>query len=126
MEIEAEDLAQVIAAAVMEYSEEVDDAMKECIEELTEEVMADIKANSNIPKRTGKYKRSFYFKTVASGSGFLRNKIANRQHQLTHLLENGHKIVAGGGKTRAFPHWARAQAKADSLPYRIRRKLSWR
>lgn len=120
--ISIDGLADAIAEELESYSEEVDQAMQKEIDTLSKEIVNDLKNNPVIPEDTGEYKKDFYTKKAAQGMGFKRNIIANKKHQLTHLLENGH-LTSTGGRTRAFPHWEDAQKMADTLPERLAKKL---
>lgn len=121
-DISSEDMQRAVISALQEYSQEIDDIMQDEIETLAKEIVKTMKSDDDIPVRTGKYKRSFFMKKIASGKGFKRVAVANRVSQLTHLLEHGHLV--NGIRTRAYPHWEKAQKMADTLPERLERRIS--
>lgn len=111
-------LGEAIKEELEKYAAEVDATMQKETDKIAKEVLTDLKNNPNIPKKTGEYKKSFYIKKIAQGQGYKRVAIANRKYQLTHLLEKGH-VTRNGKRTRAFPHWADAQKKAETLYNRM-------
>lgn len=121
--VNTDDLASAIVGELEKYSDEVDEIMQDEIDKLSNEIKLDLSNDKNIPKRTGKYAKSFYVKKIAKGNGYKRNVVANKKYQLTHLLEYPH-ATRNGGSTRAFPHWKYAQKKAETLPNRIERRLN--
>ncbi len=106
------ELADLIAKDIEGFYEETDAKMQDIIDQVTKEALAELKNNPNIPKRTGKYAKSFYKKTLAKGRGYKRNAIGNKVYRLTHLLEDGH-LTSNGKRTRAFPHWKDAEEFVD-------------
>lgn len=64
---------------------------------------------------TGKYKRSFTAETAYRDTYSYGMRIGARgpYYRLTHLLEKGHRLRGGSGKTRSYPHIAPAQEAAD-------------
>lgn len=115
MSIGIDELSEAIMSELEAYTEEVESVTGEKLDEISKQLVFSLRNNPNIPVRTGKYKKSFYFKTVAKGSGYHRNVIANRQHQLTHLLEKGHATRGGTSRTKAYPHWSEAEKMAEKL-----------
>lgn len=115
MSISVDELSEVIKNELFEYSEEIDERMQDGIDDVSKKIVQRLKNNPIIPEKTGKYKKGFFFKTVAEGKGYKRNLIANKQYQLTHLLENGHAIKGGTSRTRSFPHWKDAEKEAEKL-----------
>lgn len=114
MGMQYNELAASITNALLDYSKEVDEMLQEKIGETAREVRDNLANNPQIPKRTGKYKRSFFVRSLAKGRGYHRVVVANRQYQLTHLLEYSHP-TGTGGRTRAFPHWEQAEKQAQKL-----------
>lgn len=123
MPIDVNSLASEIMKELEQYSEFIDEKMQACIDAVTDEALEKLKNDPDIPKRTKKYSKGFYFKNVAQGRGFKRNVVANKRYRLTHLLEYGHLTRDGKRKTRAFPHWSKAQEIADSLPDRLKEAI---
>lgn len=117
-----EDMAEIIIQELTDYSKDVEDIMKSEIEKLGKDTVDNLKNNSNIPIKSGKYKKSFYLKKTADGLGYCRFVAANRKYQLTHLLEYGH-AKRNGGRTKAYPHWQQAHELAEELPDRIAERL---
>lgn len=112
---EISDLANDIVNELSKYSKEIDDKMADKIDEISKEVRDSLLNDKNIPTSTGKYKKSFYVKKVERRMGVKTNVIASKSYRLTHLLENGHLTRDGKNRTKAFPHWAKAQELADKL-----------
>ncbi len=110
-------LSQLIEEALTEFSEEKEEELAEEIDRLSDAVVENLENNPVLKglKGTGKYRKSFFVKTLAKGKGFKRNVIANKKHQLTHLLERSHLTRNGVTRTRAFPHWETAQKKLEEL-----------
>lgn len=128
MNVSVDDLARLIAKELEDYSEEVEQALKDTIEEVAKEAIDSLK-NDQVVKSldgTGKYAKSFYikdqYKVRGKNKGFYKLVIHNRKYRLGHLLEFGHAKV-NGGRTRAFPHWAKAQKIADTLEDRIKEAI---
>ncbi|MEG2429514.1 MAG: HK97 gp10 family phage protein [Oscillospiraceae bacterium] len=123
-EIEIGEFANEIVKQLKNYSAEVDEIMQEEIIDVAKETVKNLKKNTIVPQKTGKYKKSFYYKKIASGKGYRRMSVGNRVYQLTHLLEFGH-VTRNGKRTKAFPHWLLAQENSKKLlEEKIIRRLS--
>lgn len=122
MNINIDDLTSVIMEELEDYSQEVEDTVDDGLDEISKILVKELKSNPIIPERTGDYKKSFYKKVVAKGKGYKRVVVANKKHQLTHLLEREHPMPQGG-VSKAFPHWKTAQERLDELMDEMEKKL---
>lgn len=98
-------LAAEVNRVLGEFSQNVDEAVKEATEETAKIAVSKLRSNS--PKNTGKYAKSWFVKTTAGNKHYYKAVVANRKYQLTHLLEYGHNIVSHGvvvGHAQAKPH----------------------
>lgn len=88
-----------------EYSEDIQDGIKEEAQSIANQVVADLKATTNTYKiRTGKYNKGWRINTKA-GRGYVNHTVWNATDwQLTHLLENGHINRDGKTRAKAFVH----------------------
>ena len=79
------------------------------------EALQTLRDTTPYKSRTGKYKRSFAAETAYRDTYSYGMRIGARgpYYRLTHLLEKGHRLRGGSGKTRSYPHVAPAQAAAD-------------
>lgn len=129
MNVSVDDLARLIAKELEDYSEEVEQVVKETIEAVSKEALNSLKNDPVIKSLdgTGEYAKSFYikdeYKVRGRNKGFYKLVIHNKKYRIGHLLEFGHAKI-GGGRTRAFPHWATAQKIADTLEERIKEAIS--
>jgi len=128
MDVTVDQLAKLIAKELENYSEEIEEKLRDTIEEVAKEALDSLK-NDPVVKSldgTGEYAKSFYMKNLYKARG--RNKgaykivIHNKKYRISHLLEYGH-AKASGGRTRSFPHWATAQKIADTLENRIKEAI---
>lgn len=84
------------------YSQEVQTATNEAIDETAKESAQKLRNTS--PERTGDYAKSWGV-TKEGGKNGIRTAIVwnKRQYRLTHLLENGHVIKNGKGEYGRAP-----------------------
>jgi hypothetical protein len=103
--INIEDLASEIAKSLELYTEDVTDNIKKAVDTVGKEANEEIKNHINFRQPTGKYVKAFRVKTSYEDKFNKRNTwyVANGEHRLTHLLENGHAL-RDGGRSEAYPH----------------------
>jgi len=111
--VRVDQMAHVIMEGLQEYADLATDDLKAAVKKAGNEAKKDIQANA--PVKTGKYKGSWTVKTTKETSNAMEVVVHSKnRYQLAHLLEFGH-AKRGGGRTRAFPHIAPAEAKAAEL-----------
>ena len=120
--IKIDQLADTVMKGMQEYAKLATEDLKSDVEKTAKTVKSQIE--SNAPKRTGKYAKSWASKKTKETSDSIQYTVYSRtRYRLTHLLENGH-AKRGGGRVRAIPHIAPAeQAGAEQLVRDIERDL---
>lgn len=130
MKVSTNQLAKELLDALGDYTEEVQ-------ERVSIAVIAVGKSTANELRNTKQVAGSNVWKTYPSGwkstnirkKGKQEAKVHNAtDYRLTHLLENGHVIKNGTGRTygrtREFPHIITAEAKAvEELEKKIREAI---
>ena len=111
--VRIDQMAHIIMEGLQEYADLATDDMKAAVKKAGDEAKKDVQAGA--PVKSGKYKKSWTVKTTKENSNSLELTVHSRnRYQLAHLLEFGH-AKRNGGRTRAFPHIAPAEAKAAEL-----------
>ena len=114
------DISAVIAEELQKYSEEVTDKVKQIVDDVSTELVENLKQDS--PKRpgSGAYAKSWTSKVEYEDNLIKRVRVYNSKHyQLTHLLEYGH-AKRGGGRVEGIPHIKPNEEKAiEELERRI-------
>ena len=111
--VRIDQMAHVIMEGLQQYADLATDDLKAAVKKAGDEAKKDIQANA--PVKTGKYKKSWAVKTTRETSNAMEVVVhSTNRYQLAHLLEFGH-AKRGGGRTRAFPHIAPAEAKAAEM-----------
>jgi len=114
-----DEFAAAITKALTEYTDEIYTKMHSAVDEVAEEVMAEIKKHISFTPRTWRYIKAFKLKTSFSDK---RNKrktwyVSGEEYRKTHLLEKGHRFARGGvytGKSaKAYPHIVYGETLAD-------------
>lgn len=114
-------LANEITRAVLEYTEDVSQAIDRKVNEVANQVLQEVKGSHPYTDRSGEYTKGFK-KSNHDEYGKTRRVIWNKKYyRLVHLLEFGHAKVKGG-RVQAFPHLRPAYDKYGAqLPDHIKR-----
>ena len=111
--IEIGDLAGSITKELARYSNIVDEKLEESAEKIAKKTVEKLKTSGDYEDLTGKYRKSFRVKDTSAHKMVMKTVHAAAPHyRLTHLLEHGHAVRGGTGRTRAFPHWKPAEEEA--------------
>ena len=113
----ADNLETVINEILTDYAKEVVTDTKEAVEE-TGKMTAELTQTYAARIGRGQYAKSIKAKTTESTSFGTTVTIYSTKYRIAHLLEHGHILKVHGkivGNTRGFPHFAPAEAKAESI-----------
>lgn len=111
--VKIDQMAHVIMEGLQEYADLAADDLKAAVKKAGNEAKKDIQKNA--PVKTGAYRKSWTVKTTRETSNAVEVVVHSRnRYQLAHLLEFGH-AKRGGGRTKAVPHIAPAEAMAAEL-----------
>lgn len=111
--VNIDDLADEIMEGLMEYSNLATDTVKKAVTKAGKKVKKEIQ--SNAPKDTGKYGKSFKVTKRKETANSLEVTVHSKnKYQLAHLLEKGH-AKRGGGRVSAQPHIAPAEEEGIRL-----------
>lgn len=121
--VKPDGLDDAIEAELSQYAGVVFDDLKETVDEVSKECTEEIKQNAL------RFGWKDYAKTwtrtkdktkSATGYKFVIHA-KNGGYQIAHLLEHGH-AKKNGGRTRAFPHIAPAEANAEQRFFSLLRQ----
>ena len=108
-------LSQALKDILEDYTDEVVEGIEEVLEDVGEEAAKELRSAGDF--KGTKYRRSWTSETEKKRT-FTSVQVFNKLHyRLTHLLENGHRIVSKSGQTvgtaAAFPHIAEVNEHAQ-------------
>ena len=123
--IKPENLEAAIDEILQDYADAVVVDMKDAVEQTGKETAQIAQAYASRIGR-GKYAKSIKAKTTQTSSFGTTVTIFSTQYRIAHLLEHGHVVKSHGkvvGISRAFPHFAPAEAKAEEILVRKMKTL---
>ncbi|MCD7824226.1 MAG: HK97 gp10 family phage protein [Oscillospiraceae bacterium] len=107
------EMAEAINEGLEEYADLAADEMKAAVKKTAKSVKEEISAAA--PSDTGAYAKSWATKATLETSGSLEMTVYSKnKYQLAHLLEKGHALRQGG-RAKAYPHIAPAEAVGETL-----------
>ena len=122
-----ENLGDAINDILNEYAETVVTDTKSAVEATGKMAAETAQAYASRIGR-GKYAKSIKAKTTETTRLGVTVTVYSTQYRIAHLLEHGHVVKTKSGKivgsARAFPHFAMAEAMAEStLPKKIEQAI---
>lgn len=112
MSVPIVEFTETLNEELKKYTTEVYNAINDAVDEVSENLVKELKKNSPVDKTSKKkhYKNSW--KVETTGRMFYKKAVVhNKKYRLTHLLEYGHAKV-NGGRVKAYPHIASAEQNA--------------
>lgn len=104
-----------VNSILQNYKDAINADVQAVTKQVSKEAAKNVQRNIDAAgiKGKGAYKESIKSRLTEKGATYSKSVIyAEKPHyRLTHLLEFGHAKV-NGGRTRAFPHWEKAEQKA--------------
>lgn len=117
--IKYEDLGNEINKMLTDYSSELISKSKEICKSVAKDTANELKGTSPKSKhlkQSGKYAKSWKATKIKDSAIEVNYSVHAGQYQLTHLLEFGHLIKNGTGRTFGFtkaqPHIGKAEKRA--------------
>lgn len=126
------DFDKAIMDVLSQYGEQVNEVMGESIDSVSKQAVEKLQSVQTFAPNgnpTGAYSASWKAEEVKTGRLSQKRVIHNQEHyRLTHLLEKGHVLKNGTGRTfgrvPAYPHIADVNDYvAQELPKEIERRL---
>ena len=109
--VSVDQLADAIMEGLEDYGDLAADEVKKAVRKAGKTVKDQI--SQNAPEKTGAYSKSWAVKKTGETSQSLQVTVHSRnRYQIAHLLEHGH-AKRGGGRVRAIPHIAPAEAAGE-------------
>jgi hypothetical protein len=110
------DLEKELAAILDDYSEEVNQTVKEVASESAKRAANELKQTS--PRRRPRYYKGWKATPKSLITGRVEYVVHNaKDYRLAHLLEFGH-VLRNGGRTKAIPHIKPVEEKYTDEFYR--------
>ncbi len=113
-------LTEQINTALAQFTANINKNLDDTMKTTADDAKKMLKSTS--PKKSGKYAKGWQVKKV-NGTYTICNKV----YYLTHLLENGHDVVAYGkkvGHAAAHPHIKKVEEWVqEEVPKRLEEKL---
>lgn len=125
-------LQGTINEILSQYGDEVYEVLDECVDSVAEEASQKLRQVDKFAPGghpTGAYSGSWTNEKITTGIPTTKQVVLNEEHyRLTHLLENGHVIRNGTGRTfgrtGAYPHIEPVNAWAnEELPKRVEQEI---
>lgn len=113
-------MSQAVQTLLNQYGDDAFNALEDVVKETVKDTVNYLNTAGEFQNRTGKYRKSWKSKVTTNSKGTTAT-IYNENGHLTHLLEFGHVIKGGKGRTvpkgtsRDFPHIAEAQKYAEEM-----------
>ena len=126
------DFDKAILDVLSQYGEQVNEVMGESIDSVSKQAVEKLQSVQTFAPNgnpTGAYSASWKAEEVKTGRLSQKRVIHNQEHyRLTHLLEKGHVLKNGTGRTfgrvPAYPHIGDVnEYVAQELPKEIERRL---
>lgn len=123
--VDARTFASVMKDIIDEYGEEVNDIIREVVEDEADETVKDLRSNTQWPK----YSKSWTKRPEIVAGVQTSFVVYNAKHyRLTHLLEKGHQSYNQYGGSYKFvsarPHIAMSEQRAiERLERKIRERI---
>lgn len=96
-----------------EYAELADDAMKDAVTKTARAVRKELVETSPVGD-TGEYHKKWRASVRLEKAHMLHMSVHNLDYRIVHLLEKGH-AKRNGGRVKARPHVAPAEAHGDEM-----------
>lgn len=119
MSIKPNDFSAAVSTILDDYSEAVQEAVAQAVEETGKRALKTVKAKSPVgkTKNKGRYKKGWRMKKERSGVFKTQSRITiynAKAGSLIHLLEKGHQ-KSNGGRVEGQPHVDPAYREAERV-----------